>query len=86
MGWLLSHDEACLLVVCSVGVGVVVVRRGNLIGTALGSTLIPRPPSGWPNASCGTSTRPTAFMRFLPSFCFSTVCVCGKCRRRNIWP
>ena len=23
------------------------------------------------NASCGTSTRPTIFMRFLPSFCFS---------------
>ncbi len=24
------------------------------------------------NASCGTSTRPTIFMRFLPSFCFSS--------------
>src|SRR5690242_7100275 len=24
------------------------------------------------NASCGTSTLPTAFMRFLPSFCFSS--------------
>src|SRR5262249_15145914 len=24
------------------------------------------------NASCGTSTRPTCFMRFLPSFCFSS--------------
>ena len=23
------------------------------------------------NASCGTSTAPTCFMRFLPSFCFS---------------
>ena len=24
------------------------------------------------NASCGTSTRPTIFIRFLPSFCFSS--------------
>ena len=24
------------------------------------------------NASCGTSTRPTCFMRFLPAFCFSS--------------
>src|SRR5207247_2847489 len=24
------------------------------------------------NASCGISTRPTRFMRFLPSFCFSS--------------
>ncbi len=24
------------------------------------------------NASCGTSTRPTCFIRFLPSFCFSS--------------
>jgi hypothetical protein len=23
-------------------------------------------------ASCGTSTRPTTFIRFLPSFCFSS--------------
>jgi hypothetical protein len=24
------------------------------------------------NASCGTSTRPMVFIRFLPSFCFSS--------------
>ena len=24
------------------------------------------------NASCGTSTRPIVFIRFLPSFCFSS--------------
>ena len=29
------------------------------------------PESAAMNASCGTSTRPTIFMRFLPSFCFS---------------
>src|SRR5690554_605794 len=30
------------------------------------------PESAAMNASCGTSTRPTIFMRFLPSFCFSS--------------
>ena len=30
------------------------------------------PVSAATNASCGTSTRPTIFIRFLPSFCFSS--------------
>ena len=30
------------------------------------------PESAAMKASCGTSTRPTIFMRFLPSFCFSS--------------
>jgi hypothetical protein len=35
------------------------------------STLPPATFSTARNASCGISTRPTRFMRFLPSFCFS---------------
>jgi hypothetical protein len=37
-----------------------------------------RLPPSWPmfstarNASCGTSTDPTCFIRFLPAFCFSS--------------
>ena len=51
-------------------------------GEAFESAIVKRPvyssASGWPTrstarkASCGISTRPTRFIRFLPSFCFSS--------------
>ena len=36
-------------------------------------------------ASCGTSTDPIAFMRFLPAFVFQGVCVYEKRHHRNTW-
>ena len=41
-------------------------RRPAVLGLVFHSTF-----STARNASCGMSTRPTRFMRFLPSFCFS---------------
>ncbi len=44
------------------------VLVGDTVGPAHGSSLIR---STARNASCGISTAPTIFMRFLPAFCFS---------------
>ena len=59
------------------------VRRGDELGLAIaffplvgGGALLglvhPSTLSTARNASCGISTDPTDFMRFLPSFCFSS--------------
>jgi len=36
-------------------------------------------------ASCGISTRPTCFMRFLPSFCFPEASSCATRHRHSTW-
>ena len=46
-----------------------VVRQKDLSSAFLSPGWVDRAAT---NASCGTSTRPIVFIRFLPSFCFSS--------------